>query len=156
VKLFHYIQEELVIPALEARNKTDVLHRMTLAFKKAGLIQDEEKLFRNVMAREKVLTTAIGGGLAVPHGFSEEIHDIAIAVATLRKGLNFQSLDKKPVKVIFMVVVNEKRTDLNLKALAAISRMAKHTLLLKRLKLATHADKILSIIRETEGRIAHH
>ncbi|MBW2123834.1 MAG: PTS sugar transporter subunit IIA, partial [Deltaproteobacteria bacterium] len=106
--------------------------------------------------REKVMTTGIGKGLAVPHAFSEEIEDMAIAVALLSKEVDFQSLDQEPVKVIFMIVANDRRTDLNLKALAGISRMTIHTPLVERLRSARDPGEVLSIIQESEGQVAHH
>ena len=156
MKLFQYIKKDLVIPKLRADSKLDAFHRLASAFRDAGLIQDEKRLFKSIMAREKVMTTAVGRGLAVPHGFSGEIQDMAIAVAILSKALDFQSLDQRPVKVIFMIIVNEQRTDLSLKALAGVYRMASHTSLLKRLGSATRSNEVLSIIQETEAEIAHH
>jgi fructose-specific phosphotransferase system IIA component len=156
MKLYQYVKKELIITDLKARNKAEALRRMTSAFKDVGLIQDEKGLFRSIMAREEVMTTAVGKGLAVPHGFSKEIRDMAIGVAILGKALDFQSLDQRPVKAIIMIVVNEERADLNLKALAGISRMARHTSLSRRLESAIDQTEVLSIIREAEGQIAHH
>ncbi len=102
------------------------------------------------------MSTGIGGGLAVAHVSSPEMQDMAIGVAILSQELDFQSLDQRPVKVIFMIVVNDQRTDLNLKALAAVSRIASHASLAKRLGLVSDSNKVLSIIQEIEGQIAHH
>jgi mannitol/fructose-specific phosphotransferase system IIA component (Ntr-type) len=102
------------------------------------------------------MSTGIGKGLAVAHAASGEMQDIAVAVAILSKELDFQSLDQKPVKVIFMIVVNDQRTDLNLKALAGISRMVNKTALLERLESATNSGEVLNIIQEIEGQIPHH
>lgn len=156
MKLFQYVRKELIMTNLKAKDKADALRRMTLAFKDAGLIQNEKKLFRCIMAREKLMTTGIGKGLAVPHAFSGDVQDMAIAVALLSKELDFQSLDQRPVKVIFMIIVNDQKIDLNLKTLAGIARMTSHTPILKRLGLATGSSEVLSIIQESEGQVAHH
>ncbi|NIQ39850.1 MAG: PTS transporter subunit EIIA [Proteobacteria bacterium] len=156
MRLFQHIRKELIITGLEAKSKADALLRLTQAFKEAGLIQDEKKLYDSVIAREKLMSTGIGKGLAVAHAASGEMQDIAVAVAILSKELDFQSLDQKPVKVIFMIVVNDQRTDLNLKALAGISRMVNKTALLERLESATHSGEVLNIVKEVEGQIPHH
>lgn len=156
MKLFQHIRKDLIITGLEAKSKAEALLRLTKAFKEAGLIQDEDKLYESVIARDKLMSTGIGKGLAVAHAASGEMQDIAVAVAILSKELDFQSLDQKPVKVIFMIVVNDQRTDLNLKALAGISRMVNKTALLERLESATNSGEVLNIIQEIEGQIPHH
>jgi len=156
MKLFQHIRKDLILTKLKAKNKADALRRMILAFKDAGLIQNEKKLFKSIIAREKLMSTGIGEGLAVAHAASPEMQDMAIGIAILSQELDFQSLDQRPVRVIMMIVVNDQRTDLSLKALAAVSRMANHTSLPKRLKRVSDSNEVLSIIQEIEGQIAHH
>ncbi|NIO03790.1 MAG: PTS transporter subunit EIIA [Proteobacteria bacterium] len=156
MKLFQHIRKDLIITDLKAKNKTDALRQMALAFKDAGLVQNEKKLFKGILAREEVMSTGIGGGLAVAHASSPEMQDMAIGVTILSQELDFQSLDQRPVKVIFMIVVNDQKNDLKLKALAAVSRIARHASLAKRLGLISDSNKVLSIIQEIEGQIAHH
>jgi len=108
-----------------------------------------------------VNSVPLGDG-CVNHGPYDRNHNemvmfnMAIGIAILSQELDFQSLDQRPVRVIMMIVVNDQRTDLSLKALAAVSRMANHTSLPKRLKRVSDSNEVLSIIQEIEGQIAHH
>ena len=156
MKLSQYVRNDLIITDLRAKDKADALRRMAAAFKKTGLIRDEEILFESIMTREKVMTTGIGEGLAIPHTFLEDIQDMAIAVAVLGHELDFQSLDQRPVKMIVMIVANDQRPDLSLKALAGITRMVGHTALVRRLAEAKDSGEVFSVLQESEGQIAHH
>jgi fructose-specific phosphotransferase system IIA component len=156
MKLSQYVRNDLIITDLRAKDKADALRRMAAAFREAGLIRDEKVLFESIMTREKVMTTGIGEGLAIPHTFLGEIQDMAIAVAVLGQELDFQSLDQRPVKMIVMIVANDQRPDLSLKALAGITRMVCHTALVRRLAEATDPGEVFSVLQESEGQITHH
>jgi fructose-specific phosphotransferase system IIA component len=156
MKLSQYVRNDLIITDLRAKDKADALRRMAAAFKEAGLIRDENVLFESIMTREKLMTTGIGEGLAIPHTFLGEIQDMAIAVAVLGQELDFQSLDQRPVKMIVMIVANDQRPDLSLKALAGITRMVCHTALVRRLAEATDPGEVFSVLQESEGQITHH
>ena len=156
MKLTQYVRKDLIITDLRAKDKADALRRMAAAFKKTGLIRDEEILFESIMTREKIMTTGIGEGLAIPHTSLGDIQDMAIAVAVLGQELDFQSLDQRPVRMIVMIVANDQRPDLSLKALAGITRMVCHTALVSRLAGATDPGEVFSLLQESEGQIAHH
>ena len=156
MKLCQYVRKDLIIINFRATDKIDAFRRIATAFKEAGLIRDERIVFKSIMAREELMTTAVGKGLAVPHASVGEMQDMAIAVAILNQELDFQSLDQEPVKLIVMIIANDQRTDLSLKALAGITRMVSHTDLVERLTGATDPDQVLSILQESEGQITHH
>jgi fructose-specific phosphotransferase system IIA component len=156
MKLCQYVRKDLVIINFEATDKIHAFRRIASAFREAGLIRDETIAFNSIMAREELMTTAVGKGVAVPHAAVPEIQDMAIAVAILNQELDFQSLDQRPVKLIVMIIVNDQRTDLSLKALAGITRMVSHTDLVERLRGATDPDQVISILQESEGQIIHH
>lgn len=119
------LAKDLVIHELQSSNKGEVLKEMISTLADAGLEVDMDKTMKVLNDREKLGTTGIGDGIAIPHGKLECLEDIVVIVGRSSDGVDFESLDMKPCKIFFMVLAPEQGAGAHLKVLAQISRQLK-------------------------------
>lgn len=153
VKLTRYIRPECFIWNLEETTREGALRRIIHTVAETGLVTDEEQVFARLMERESIQTTAVGNGIAIPHCFIEEIPDLIISVARAPHGLEFDSFDGKPTKVVFMLMGNRQEHSLHLKALARIARLIKNTAFVDKIVASTCVDDMVRAFDEEEAKI---
>ena len=117
-------------------------------------IQDHDKLLQALLDREQLGSTGIGDNMAIPHAKYEGIDQIITVVARSRKGIEFQSLDRKPVHFIFLLLAPPASTGLHLKALAKIARLFKNPSLRENILKAEDAGTIHSLLLEEDSKIS--
>ncbi len=152
MRILNYLQEECIIFPLESSSKKDVIRR--LAAKAASCAGDlsEDDVYRVVTDREELGTTAIGGGIAIPHAKAEGIESLKVVVAVSKKGVPFDAVDGEPVHVIFMLLAPEEYTTNYLRVLAKISRLLKDREMIDQLVRAESIKQIFSLIEKAENR----
>ncbi len=95
--------ENLVKLNLEADTKNEVLREMINLFEKENKIESVDEFYQTLLAREEEGTTGLGRGIAIPHGKSEVVKELTLAVGRSKEGIDYDSLDGKPVHLFFMV-----------------------------------------------------
>jgi len=108
-----------------AKTKTEALEELVNTLIKSGLKLDSAKVIEVLQQREKLGSTGIGDGLAIPHGKIPSLDEIVVAFGRSKKGVDFDSLDGKPVHIFFLLLAPENSVGQHLKALARISKMLK-------------------------------
>jgi nitrogen PTS system EIIA component len=108
-----------------AKTKAEALEELVNALIKGGLRIDCAKVIEVLQQREKLGSTGIGDGLAIPHGKISNLDEIVVAFGRSKKGVDFDSLDGKPVHIFFLLLAPENSVGQHLKALARISKMLK-------------------------------
>jgi PTS system nitrogen regulatory IIA component len=108
-----------------AKTKTEALEELVNTLIKSGLKLDSAKVIEVLQQREKLGSTGIGDGLAIPHGKIPSLDEIVVAFGRSKKGVDFDSLDGKPVHIFFLLLAPENSVGQHLKALAKISKMLK-------------------------------
>lgn len=146
----NYLCKENILFNLKASSKEEVLKK--LAQKAASLIDDSsfEEIFEMLLEREQLGSTAIGGGIAIPHAKIDGLKKLFIIVAVSSEGVPFDSLDGEAVYVIFLLLAPEDATIEYLKLLANVSRLLKKESVITYLKNANGEEEILKIIKEIE------
>ena len=121
-----FLNKDLLLPELQARNKTEVLAELVsvLALKMPGL--DAEAAYRVLRDRESLGSTGIGEGVAIPHGKLEGLEQIVLVVGCSTGGVDFEALDRKPCHIFFMVLAPEQVAGMHLRILASITRLLKN------------------------------
>ncbi|WP_459935607.1 PTS sugar transporter subunit IIA [Desulfonatronum parangueonense] len=124
--LREYLSKDLLLPELQARNKTEVLAELVsaLALKWPGF--DAETAFRVLRDRESLGSTGIGDGIAIPHGKLEGLEQIVLVIGRSSSGVDFDALDYKPCHIFFMVLAPEHVAGMHLRILASITRLLKN------------------------------
>ena len=136
---------------LEATTKDEVLSELVDVLVSDGCVVDRDAALRVVRERERVLSTGIGNGVALPHGKSDACEEISMAAGVTRAPLEFDSLDEEPVRLVFLLVGPESAAGLHIKALSRISRLVRQPELRQRLVAAPDRESFLEVLREAEG-----
>ena len=152
MKIDEILKKESVIADLVGKNKLEVIQEMTSCLKQNNIIKDDQALFTTLMEREKLGSTGIGENVAIPHGKSDELTQIITVFARSLGGVDFESLDQKPVHFVCMVIAPAHSTGQHLKALARISRLFKNQVLREGILKAEDSNAIYSILLEKDSK----
>ncbi|WP_029894840.1 PTS sugar transporter subunit IIA [Desulfohalovibrio reitneri] len=125
MKLGDYLRRDYVLPNLQAGSKAEVLSELIQPLAQEQPEVDADKARRVLMEREKLGTTGIGGGVAIPHGKIDELEDIILVAGRSSRGVEFDALDQQPCHIFFMVLAPENAAGQHLRILAHISRLLK-------------------------------
>ena len=123
MRLRDILSEELIKIPLENTEKEKIIEELVDVLHQAKKVDNEKKVLKAVLEREKVMSTGVGDGVAIPHGKAEGVKGIVGALGITPKAVDFQSLDSKPVQLIFLLVGQRDLTGPHLKALSRISRL---------------------------------
>ena len=152
MKIADILTKEHIITELNSYNKNDVLNELSSFLKEKGEISNKENLLVALIEREKLGSTGIGENVAIPHAKISEIDKIITVFARSQNGVEFESLDQKPVNFIFLVIAPENSTSQHLKALARISRLFKNASLRESVLRTNEADQIYSILVDEDSK----
>ena len=126
MRISEFLSPEAVIADLRARDKPEILREMSAAFARAHPHLKEERLVEVLREREKLGSTGIGEGVAIPHGKLPGLSQLVAAFGVSRQGVDFEAIDGKPTHLFFALVAPENSAGVHLKALARISRLFKN------------------------------
>ncbi len=152
MKITDILDEALVVPALAGRNKAEVIEELAGAVAHAYPEIDRARLIQALEDRERLNSTALGEGVAIPHGKLPGLKRVVAAFGRSQKGVDFQSLDGKPTHLFFLLVAPEDSAGAHLKALARISRLLKDEGFRARLLEAGGAHDVFETIRAEDDR----
>jgi PTS system nitrogen regulatory IIA component len=151
MKITDIIQQELIIPDLEAKNKKGVLEELVEYLALRETTVNREELVKVLLEREKLGSTGINDGVAIPHGKLKNIDRLLALFGLSRGGIDFGALDGKPSHFFFLLVAPESSAGAHLKALARISRIARDVSFRENcMKAQTGEDLYRMIVQEDE------
>ena len=152
MKIVDFIREELILPDLRAKAKLDLLDELAghLAQHNNGVTKDA--LVKVLVDRERLASTAIGEGVAIPHGKLDAVGKLIACVGRAREGVDFDSMDGRPTYLFFVLVAPENSTGVHLKALARISRLFKDPEFRARLLAADSAHDMFEVIADEDAK----
>lgn len=142
--------ERIKIP-LTATSKDEILSELVDIVGQHTSVRDVKEVLRAVREREEVLSTGIGSGVAIPHGKSAGISDLALVAGVKPDGVDFEALDGQPVQLFFLLVGPEAAAGQHVKALSRISRLLRRDSFRVRLAEASSPDEFYKIIEEAES-----
>lgn len=148
MQLAEFIKAEAVFLHREVCEKEAILDAMIGAVCAAEGIGSRDDVHRAVFEREADRSTGIGRGLAVPHCRSDKVRDFHVGVAVLREGMEWEALDDRPVRFVFLVVGPEDKPEAYLQLLSQISRLIRLPDATKRLLAAAAPEEVINVIRE--------
>jgi PTS system nitrogen regulatory IIA component len=152
MKLTEILPETLVIPVLRGRTKDEVLRELAQHMAAVHPEINADKLNEVLWERERLGSTAIGDGIAIPHGKLPGLGAVMAAFGRHPHGVDFQSLDGNPTKLFFLLVAPEDSVGQHLKALARVSRLLKDRAFRERLLVAEDQDALYRSIREEDDK----
>ena len=152
MNLLDILSTNSVIVGLQGETKDEIIQELVDSLEEGKAITDRDKVLQSVLDREKIMSTGIGDGIAIPHGKSEAVVTLSAALGTQKRGANFEALDGEPAYVFFLLVSPANISGPHIKALARISRLLKNEDFKKRLIAASSPEDLLSVIAEEEKK----
>jgi nitrogen PTS system EIIA component len=150
MQILDFLSVESIKLSIESKNKKDAIKELVEVLVKSGKVKDKKKMIQTLMEREELGSTGIGQGIAIPHGKSDTVSDLAAAFGVSADGVSFDSLDGEPVNIFFLLVAPEGAAGAHLKALARISSLLKDKYFRKSLLSAQSPEEVIKIIQEEE------
>jgi PTS system nitrogen regulatory IIA component len=146
--LIDLVAPNAILPALKVNNKKQALQE--LAARAAVLTgQNERAIFEILMQREKLGSTAVGNGIAIPHGKMANLARLFGLFARLDRPIDFEALDAQPVDLIFLLLAPEPAGADHLKALARVARLMRTPDTAKLLRESRDAEAIYAVLTRT-------
>ena len=147
------VAPEAILPALKVNSKKQALQE--LAARAAALTaQNERAIFEVLLQREKLGTTAVGYGVAIPHGKLPKLEKLFGLFARLERPIDFEAMDSQPVDLVFLLLAPEGAGADHLKALARVSRLLRDGSMCEKLRGTETADGLYMLLTQSEAQAA--
>ncbi len=152
MKIMDYLNEGWVIPDLKGTDKPSILKELSSVLVVPSQVSSVEELVQVLLDREKLGSTGIGEGIAIPHGRLKKLNRFYISFGRSLNGVDFDSIDRKPSQLFFLVMAPENSAVDNLKLLSRIVTLLKESSFKKRLMEAPSAKELFRIISEEDEK----
>ena len=141
---------DAILPALKAQSKKQLLQELSARAHQITRLP-ERRIFETLVERERLGTTGVGAGIAIPHGRIAEAKSIAGVFARLESPIDYEAVDSQPVDLVFMLLAPENAGADHLKALARVSRLLRNQPVCEKLRAAKSAEAIYAILTDQTG-----
>ncbi len=145
------LTENLVLTELGGKTKEEILNAMVDLVALSPKVKDKERVRTAIFEREKIMSTGVGNGFAIPHGKTDAVADIVAAFAVTANAIDYQSLDEKPVRLVFLLVGKDNLVGPHIKLLSRISRLMNKEEFRKRLLELKTPKEILETFKQEEA-----
>jgi fructose-specific phosphotransferase system IIA component len=150
MKVSELLNKDVIISDLKGNKKEEVINELIDLFKDDTRVEDVEKVRSAVLDREKIMSTGVGKGFAIPHGKTNSITDIIAAFGKTKNPIDYEALDNQPVHLVFLLVGKDNLVSKHIKLLSRISRMMNKDDFRNRLLEAGTSEEILEIFNKEE------
>ncbi len=150
MKLSDHLEERFVTLELKSRDKDQAIRELAETLRESADMSDFETYVRDVFEREKQASTGIGRGAAIPHARTDAVKDFVVAVGRAPEGIDFGSIDGKPVRVIILMGTPKAKVKTYLKLLAHLSHLIKTNGFLDGLISAADAAAVVGLFQSHE------
>lgn len=150
MRLSEILKPQNIKIGIESTTKIDAITELVRLLESTGEITDAKKVLEAVLDREATRTTGIGNGLAIPHGKSPGTPRLAMAIGKPVQPIDFQSIDGRPVTIIWLLTSPPDQAGVHIKALAAISKLMTDDKLRFALNNAKTSQEIYDIVLKHE------
>jgi len=151
VRLSQHLRPELVLIAPPARDREELFRLFAASFAEVGLTRDPEEVMSRLVGREAILSTAIGGGVAVPHAQIPGLGRLAMAASIHPDGIRYPALDDEPVRLVFCLLGDTTTTADHLAGLARLARLARSRYVLDELSQSRSGEEFIATLARLEG-----
>ncbi len=151
MQLTDLLNEQNILIPLKCKTRDECIRVLIDTLNKQDLLADSEQAFSAILEREKLMTTGVGNGIAIPHCKHSSCPNFAVAMGIHPEGVDFESIDKKKVHIIFLLVGPENNPSMHIKLLSRISRLMSNEELRETLLKAQTPNDVLEAIEEEES-----
>lgn len=151
MKISDILTEDLVVNGLQGTSKQEIIDAMIDLVATSPKVLDKEKVRTAILEREKIMSTGVGDGFAIPHGKTDAVSEIVAAFAVTEEPIDYQSLDEKPVRLVFLLVGKDNMVGPHIKLLSRISRLMNKEEFRRKLLTLKTAKEVLDLFRQEEA-----
>ncbi|MBI5476646.1 MAG: PTS sugar transporter subunit IIA [Ignavibacteriales bacterium] len=151
MKISDILEEKLVINNLQGSTKEDIINGLVEIVGQSPKVLDKEKVRTAIFDREKIMSTGVGNGFAIPHGKTDAVADIVAAFGITAEPIPYQSLDEKPVRLVFMLVGKDNLVGPHIKLLSRISRLMNKEEFRNKLLETKSSQEIIATFKQEEA-----
>lgn len=153
MNLFSLLDEVTVLPNYEAGSKKELINALVDTLKQEVENSEQlESIRKAVFEREKIMSTGVGKGLAIPHAKTQAVSENHAAFALLKEPLDFDSIDNEPVRLVFLLVGPESKNSQHIKLLSRISRLMNSGSFREKVLSCKNSEEILTAFRLEEEK----
>lgn len=146
MRISELLSKDTIILDLKSTSKNDVINELAEKLFKSGNVSNLDKFKNAILERESESTTGIGDGIAIPHAKTSAVKRPGIAFGRSNKGVDYDSLDKKPVSLVFMIAASEGANRDHLEALSRLSVMLMDDTFQSALRKAVTIEEIVKAV----------
>ena len=154
MKISNILEEKDILTNLRGRSKEDVINALVNLVAQSPRVLDREKVRTAIFEREKIMSTGVGNGFAIPHGKTDAVTDTVAAFAVTAEPIDYQSLDEKPVRLVFLLVGKDNMVGPHIKLLSRISRLMNREEFRNKLLAAQSPQEVTETFRQEEASYA--
>ncbi len=151
MKISDILDEKLVVSNLPGSSKEDVIDGLVEIVGQSPKVLNIDKVRTAIFEREKIMSTGVGNGFAIPHGKTDAVTDIVAAFGITAEPIQYQSLDEKPVRLIFLLVGKDNLVGPHIKLLSRISRLMNKEEFRNKLLETTTPQEIIATFKQEEA-----
>ena len=151
MKISDILEEKLILANLPGMTKEQIINIMVDLVGQSPKVLDKDKVRSAIFEREKIMSTGVGNGFAIPHGKTDAVADVVAAFGVTAQPIDYQSLDDKPVRLVFLLVGKDSMVGPHIKLLSRISRLMNKEEFRTRLLDAKTPMEILEAFRHEEA-----
>ncbi len=152
MRISDILDEKSIKIGLAVDTKEELIDQLIFLTEKQGKIIDKDEVRQEVFEREKIMSTGVGKGIALPHAKTNAISDVCGAIAILKDPIDFDSLDKEPVKIAFLLLGLESNVGLHLRLLSKISRLMNNDSFKSQLLSLNTPKEVIELIKKYEEK----
>lgn len=154
MSLIDYISTDAIMLDVQETSKEVLLSKMVERLDSCALLENKDGAENAIMAREHLMSTGVGNGVAIPHAKTDAVKAIRLSIATIKNGIAYKSVDNKPVFIIFMLLSPKNAASDNLKVLTSIAKLLRdNPNFVEKLAKADEASEIVELIAKEEMKV---
>ncbi len=156
MKICNFLKSDHIFLDVALPDKDEILRFLAETGYKTGLVKNKKELLDGLMLRERIMSTGVGGGIAMPHAAVSDISDAAVVLLRLSPPVDFDAIDKLPVDIVLALILPEGQTHLHLQLLAGLSRLCKNPEFLALIRLSRDSEALWQSFQCLEEQIPFH
>jgi len=151
MKITDVLEEQFVRTNLPGTSKEEIIDSMIRLIGNSRNVLDKDKVRQAIFEREKIMSTGVGNGFAIPHGKTDAVKDIVAAFAITEHPVDYQALDEQPVRLVFLLVGRDSLVGPHIKLLSRISRLMNKEEFRKELLMSKTPKEVIELFQRQEA-----
>lgn len=154
VKISDILEPQYIVVGLAGSTKDETIEQLIRVATKNPRVKNAEKVHEAIFAREKIMSTGVGKGFAIPHAKTSAVSDIVAAFGITAAPVDYNAYDHEPVRLLFLIVGKEDSVSQHLKLLSRASRLMSRDGFRATLLAAKTSEEVLTIFRDEEATLS--